>query len=187
MDLRILTAASVLAAMGMLAGCGSEEPGEPTAGDDAAYRENTADPAPAPESAVPGTEPTTGQGTAAGQEPTTAGQPGTGQEMAGGESPSDPAAQSPQGTTQAPGQSSGQMDQDTTGEAMGMTEFAALDTNSDGRIAEDEWQPEVADGMEFQEIDEDGSGDIDRQEFQQAVGTSTGSQTGQDAPDPTTP
>ena len=180
MDLRILTAASVLAAMGMLAGCGSEDPGEPTAGGDAAYRENTADSAPGPESTVPGTEPTTGSETATtGQDPATAGDPSTGREMAG--SPADP-----QSTT--PGQTSGQMDPDTTGESMGMTEFAALDTNSDGRIGEDEWQPEVADGMEFEDIDQDGSGDIDREEFQQAIGAGAGStETDTDALDPTQP
>jgi hypothetical protein len=72
----------------------------------------------------------------------------------------------------------------------GMTEFAALDTNSDGRLGEDEWQPDAVDGMEFEEIDEDSSGDIDSEEFRQALSMSQEGETSlpdEDALDPTTP
>ena len=172
MDLRILTAASVLAAMGMLAGCGADEPGEPTT------YEDTADRAPTPETATPGTrEPTT-------QDPTT-GQPMPGEDVAGRDERMTQPTMEPGRTT---GETAGTAGQ-TTDEPMGMTEFAALDTNSDGMIDENEWQPEAADGMEFDEIDSDGSGDIDRQEFQEAVGSAGGgtTQPDEDALDPTTP
>jgi Ca2+-binding EF-hand superfamily protein len=153
MHIRRLTAVSVLAAMGTLAGCGAEDPGEPTAGDDTAYRETPADQAPAPESTVPGTEPTTDQGLAGRDQPTT-----------------DPADRPTGQVGTDPG---------TAGAQAGMTEFVALDTNSDGMLGEDEWQPEAVDGMEFAEIDQDSSGDVDREEFRQAL---TMSQTGQSQP-----
>jgi hypothetical protein len=134
MHIRQLTAVTVLAAMGSLAGCGADEPGEPNAQDTSSYREDAADQAPAPEGSVPDVE---------GQTP--------GQETAGsGEQPRDDAA--------------GQPEQQT-----GITEFAALDTDSDGMLAESEWQPEVLGGMAFEKIDEDSSGDIDREEFRQAL------------------
>jgi hypothetical protein len=172
MHIRLLTAASVMAAMGLLAGCGADDPGEPNATDDTAYRENTADQAPVPDSASPGTQ-----------------QPTTGQEMAGRDQPMSDRTGEP-----GQGQSGGQFgeQQGAQEEGVGMTEFAALDTNSDGKLAEEEWQPDAVAGMEFEQIDEDASGDIDQDEFRQAVtmGGAEPESTGtseQDDLDPTTP
>jgi predicted small lipoprotein YifL len=164
MHIRHFTAATILAAFGTLAGCGADEPGEPNAAQD------TADRAPAPESSIPG-----------------ATDPATGQDLAKGERE---AAQSPEpgtqlGTEQATGQ-------DTATDRVAMTEFAALDTDSDGKLAESEWESDVLGGMEFDEIDEDSSGDIDQEEFRQAVAMTEGMSDQQEPSDeetlnPTTP
>lgn len=148
MQIRQLTALTVLAAMGMLVGCGTEEPSEPADLGDTSYNEDRTDQAPPPESSVPDTGERAG-GDLAGNEPMD--RPAT-----------EPAT---------PGTQPGTAGQDT-GQDVGMTEFAALDTDADGKLAESEWQPDAVEGMEFEQIDEDSSGDIDREEFRQAMAMS---------------
>ncbi len=64
-------------------------------------------------------------------------------------------------------------------ESTQMTEFAALDTNSDGSIDEQEWQPDAVQGTQFEEVDQNGDGMVDRDEFSQGVAMSdTGGTTG---------
>ena len=50
------------------------------------------------------------------------------------------------------------------------TEFAALDTDGDDAIAEDEWIPEAVANTTFTEADVDGDGTVNRQEFGNALG-----------------
>lgn len=147
MHIRGLTAISLLAAMGVMAGCEGGDTADTTATDDTAYRES-GEQAPAPESSVPGTQEPTG-----------------GEDLAGADEPM---------TTTEPGQTTPTTEPGQPGQPMGMTEFAALDTDSDGKLVENEWQPDAVQGMQFDEIDEDASGDIDQEEFRQAI-----AQTGQ--------
>lgn len=166
MHMKQWTAISLLAAMGALAGCGADEGGEPTAMDDTEYNDagynedpgyqTTEESVPPPESSVAGGE---------------LGEPGDDPMMDDSTTvvtttPSDSTSQTDSGM---------QSSQDSG--SMGTTEFAALDTDSDGKLAESEWKPDAVSGKEFSEIDEDSSGDIDRDEFRQAI-SSSGSQSG---------
>jgi hypothetical protein len=58
-------------------------------------------------------------------------------------------------------------DEDTMGmdQEVDMTEFAALDTDSDGALTEQEWQPDAMEA-EFSEADADGDGMVTEEEFQ---------------------
>lgn len=56
------------------------------------------------------------------------------------------------------------------------SDFAALDTNSDGTIAEDEWIPEAVGDTAYSEADSDGDGAVNREEFQQVADKATGGQ-----------
>jgi hypothetical protein len=170
MHMRSLTAVSVLAALGLLTGCDAGN--DPGATGDTSYSES-GDTAPTPGSSDPTMEQTGDQDLAGGGETTSdrTGRVGeTGQ----------PTGQVGQTDT---GQTGTGMQEDMTGGEMGTTEFAALDTNSDGKLGETEWQPEAVGGMEFETIDEDASGDIDQDEFRQALAT-TGSGQGQINPEP---
>lgn len=56
------------------------------------------------------------------------------------------------------------------GRNLGFTEFAALDTDSNGILRESEWRPGAVRGLEFEHVDKDGSGTVDAEEFE-AVST----------------
>jgi hypothetical protein len=65
------------------------------------------------------------------------------------------------------------------------SEFASFDTDSNGRLGEDEWEANATENatnlrnMTFAQIDRDASGDIDLQEFRKAkVQDSSAEQTG---------
>lgn len=148
MHTRGLTAIALLAALGLVAGCDS---GSSTG--DTSYRGGQV---PAPDSSTV-TREEQGEQDIAGADETAADRAGSGMTQPGqtGTADTGPAGQTMPGTI---------------GEGpVGMTEFAALDTNSDGKLEEAEWQPEKLGGLEFQQIDEDSSGDIDREEFRQAL------------------
>lgn len=155
MQIRQMTAITVLAAMAALGGCGAEEP-DSVGYDETGYEEpgyTGDDQVAAPEGSVAGTEYQTDDPATTGtSDPMTGSQPGsTGDDLAG---------QTGMGQPE---------------EEVGMTEFAALDTDANGKLAESEWQPEAVagiEGMDFEEIDEDSSGDIDREEFRQAIASS---------------
>lgn len=54
-------------------------------------------------------------------------------------------------------------------ESVKMTEFAALDTDSNGMLAKSEWSSDAAAGMPFDEADADGNGGVDQREFRAAT------------------
>ena len=145
MKMRYVTAAGAFAAALAVAGCGTDE------GIDAEDTYTYSDEQEITEPA----EPMTGEGEDADYEYD---QP---EDFAGAET----------------GEGGDQMAGETTaGEAMGgedvqMTEFAALDTNADGEIGEQEWQSDAVGGTEFDEADIDGDGIIDPEEFRQAAGS----------------
>ncbi len=152
MKLRHVTAASVFAAMAALAGCGQDE--TTTAEDTYTYGDEEADQTaqetqPYEDTETMETEPF---------EDTEGMQDDTGL--------------------------AGSVDRTEERQAEGMTEtemteFAALDTNSDGAIDEREWQPDAMQGTQFEEVDQDGDGMIDRDEFRQGMAMSdTGGTTG---------
>lgn len=174
MQMRTLTAVSVLAALGVLGGCDAGN--DPGATGDTSYSES-GDRAPTPGASDPAMDRSADQDLAGGGETTSdrTGRTGeTGQ-------PTGQIGQTDTGQTQTgAGQTGTGMQDDMSGSQMGMTEFAALDTNSDGKLGETEWQPDAVGGMEFDEIDEDASGDIDQEEFRQALADS-----GQSMMDPT--
>lgn len=178
MHIRRLTALTALAAMGALAGCEGGGESYDTA-DETAYQQE--DTAPAPESST--TPPAdTGSETAGTEDPL-------------GQESQDPFADQGAGTGTETADTTGEGTSTTTsgqetgtaGQDVQMTEFAALDTDSDGEITESEWQPDALEGMEFQDIDEDSDGAINRQEFRQAAATAGGQESGQSESDPTTP
>lgn len=148
MHMKGLSAVSLLVALGILAGCDAGN--DPGATGDTSFEETGE--VPVPDSSATGMEneresqDIAGAGETTGESGQT-GETGMGSDMG----------------TEEPG-------------TIGMTEFAALDTNSDGKLGEMEWQPEALGGIEFQQIDEDASGDIDREEFRQALATTDGGQ-----------
>lgn len=50
---------------------------------------------------------------------------------------------------------------------VGMTEFAALDTDASGELTQEQWVAEAVGGVEFDEVDQDGDGVVTREEFRQ--------------------
>jgi hypothetical protein len=97
-----------------------------------------------------------------------------------------PPAQSPAGTPDGTA-ATGEADGSVAAGSINMTEFAALDTDSNGMLAEQEWQNKPVEGIEFSDLDQDGSGNVDREEFRQAA-AATGGETSEVDPaslDPT--
>lgn len=163
MHIKGLTAVALLAALGSVAGCDAGTDSGSTA--DSSYEGGQT---PAPNSSVVTEDERTADQEIAGAGENSADQTGrTGQTGQLGQT-------DPTGTgTTAPGaQMREQMGE--MGESIGMTEFAALDTNSDGKLEQTEWKPDIVGGLEFEKIDEDSSGDIDQDEFRQAVASATG-------------
>ena len=147
MNIKYLTAASVFAAMLALGGCEVEDD---TWDDDPAPADRWDDQPP------PRTDP----------QP----QPQTRTEPA---APADRADQTWQYDADADGMEQ-RNDQTAMGQEgqqqhddVGMTEFAALDTDASGELTEEQWVPEAVGGVQFDEVDQDGDGIVTRQEFRE--------------------
>lgn len=147
MDFRSIAAAAVMSSLLGLTGCDSgDRPSQVQA------PEGSAPPATTPAETATGMENESAQG------------PG-GDQVASDLLDGDKATDQPAGVE--PGTPTGGADGD-----VGMTEFAALDTDADGKVVEQEWQPDALSGWDFSQLDADGSGDISREEFRQAVASS---------------
>jgi hypothetical protein len=147
MDFRSIAAAAVMSTLLGLTGCDSgDRPSQVQA----------------PEGSAPATTPAD---TATGMENESA------QDRGGDQVASDLLDADEPTTNEPAGVEPGMSAEGTEGD-VAMTEFAALDTDADGKVVEQEWQPDALSGLDFSQLDADGSGDISRDEFRQAVASS---------------